>query len=145
MVGAGVQYVWESSEIIGLSASAAALNCVFALWQIRKGDDPSQAVVLYRYIRMSSHLTNPLILASTTLLAVGFGLWSTVDEQPRVRRPVSDLVPDSSRHECSHHFVDTIPYTEYRVSKLLHHTTLHPNKNNALSYDALIIRRSNHA
>ncbi|KAI4716185.1 MFS general substrate transporter [Aureobasidium sp. EXF-10727] len=35
----GLVYAWRSTTIIGLFVGAAVLTCIFALWQIRKGDD----------------------------------------------------------------------------------------------------------
>ncbi|CAI7581359.1 unnamed protein product [Penicillium crustosum] len=35
----GIEYAWKSATIIGLFVGGAGLGVVFALWQIRKGDD----------------------------------------------------------------------------------------------------------
>ncbi|KAI5195487.1 MFS general substrate transporter [Aureobasidium subglaciale] len=133
----GLEYAWGSATIIGLFAGAMVLTCIFALWQVRKGDDamipprlftqrvvffacltehfamgtvyiaifylpqwfqivkgvtPIRSGVMYLPLSMSDvasalvvgillpyvGLTNPFILAGTTLLAVGSGLLSTL-------------------------------------------------------------------
>ncbi|KAI5247677.1 MFS general substrate transporter [Aureobasidium subglaciale] len=133
----GLEYAWGSATIIGLFAGAVVLTCIFALWQVRKGDDamipprlftqrvvffacltelfamgtvyiaifylpqwfqivkgvtPIKSGVMYLPLSMSDvasalvvgillpyvGLTNPFILAGTTLLAVGSGLLSTL-------------------------------------------------------------------
>ncbi|KAI5236311.1 MFS general substrate transporter [Aureobasidium subglaciale] len=133
----GLEYAWVSTTIIGLFAGAVVLTCIFALWQVRKGDDamipprlftqrvvffacltelfamgtvyiaifylpqwfqivkgvtPIKSGVMYLPLSMSDvasalvvgillpyvGLTNPFILAGTTLLTVGSGLLSTL-------------------------------------------------------------------
>ncbi|KAK6008122.1 hypothetical protein QM012_000025 [Aureobasidium pullulans] len=133
----GLVYAWRSATIVGLFVGAAVLTAIFALWQIRKGDNamippklfsqrvvffacltelfamgtiyvatyylpqwfqivkgvsPIRSGVMYLPLSLSDvasalmvgillpyvGLTNPFILAGTSLLAVGSGLLSTL-------------------------------------------------------------------